>query len=210
MKKIIVLSLLLFFSLITGSYATIIDFRSGEFSSANGNSSFYYSPAGLTINALPGTAVLYQDSTDGLGINYSYEYDEIEEDEILYLQFDTPYLLNEILLTDLFYEPENSGNGWFKEEGQYSINGGNWIDFIANESQIPGTNGELTLIFSDSTIVSNIQFQAPGWKFNGLQDHEFSVGEIDISPVPEPATMLLLGSGLLVLAGLGTRKFRKR
>jgi len=31
-----------------------------------------------------------------------------------------------------------------------------------------------------------------------------------LAPVPEPATMLLLGSGLFVLAGLGRRKFMKR
>ena len=208
MKKIIVLSLIVFFSVITVSYATNIDFRSGDFSSADGESSFYYGPVGLTINALPESAVLYQDSTDGLGIRYSYENDEIEQSEILYLLFDTPYVLHEILITDLFYEPENTGSGWFKEEGQYSINGGDWIDFIANESQTPSTNGELSLIFSEATVISTIQFQAPGWKYNGLQNHEFSLAEIDISPVPEPATILLFISGLIGLIGF-RRKSRR-
>ena len=51
----------------------MIDFRSGYFSSAHGLSSFYYSPVGLTINALPEDAKLYQDSVDGLGVIYDYE-----------------------------------------------------------------------------------------------------------------------------------------
>jgi PEP-CTERM motif len=31
----------------------------------------------------------------------------------------------------------------------------------------------------------------------------------DVSPVPEPATLILLGSGMVVLAGFGRNKFKK-
>ena len=205
MKKSIIFSVILFFFLIAVSHATAINFRSNDFLLADNQPSFYYSPFGLTITAQPDNAVLYQDSTDGLGIRYSYENDEIEEDEILHLEFTTPYLLHAILITDLFYEPENSGGGCFKEEGQYRINGGDWVDFIALEGQTPSTNGELPLIFSVAPIISTIEFQAPGWKYCGLQDHEFSLGQIDVSPIPEPSTMLLFISGLIVLVG-----FRKK
>lgn len=213
MKKIFIFSMLLFFGQLSWSYATLINFRSSDFSSANGLSSFSYNPAGLTINALPSSAMLYQDSTDGIGIRYSYENDEIEEAELLHLSFSTSQYLEEILLTDLFYEPYNDKSGSYCEIGQYSFDNSHWVPFEADFNQQPGTNGELTLSFLPSTIITDIWFTAPGlenWddNFGGyLEDHEFSLAQIEVSatPTPEPATILLLGSGLIGFVG-----FRKR
>jgi hypothetical protein len=222
MKKVIIFSMLLIFGQLGWSHAMLIDFRSGDFSSADGLPSFTYNPAGLTINANPSGARLYQDSTDGIGIRHSYENDEIEGSERLHLSFSTPQYLEKITFTDLFYESKNYGSGSFYEKGQYSFDNSNWVSFQADFSQQSGTNGELTLSFASNPIITSVWFSAPGrqnWDNNYrgyLEDHEFSVAQIgvssaavDVSPTPEPSTMLLLGSGLVGLVGF-RRKFRRR
>lgn len=103
-----------------------------------------------------------------------------------------------------------------------SFDNNNWVTFQADISQQSGTNGELTLPFASNPIITNVWFSAPGranWDNNYggyLEDHEFSVAQIgvssaavDVSPAPEPSTMLLLGSGLIGLVGF-RRKFRRK
>ena len=117
-KTFLIIVVLVLMGFLSESGAVLIDFRSNDFSSANGSSTFYYSSAGLTIEAQPNGAKLYQDSSDGLGVNsYSnsstYEWDEIEGIERLHLHFNANKLLNEILITDLFYEQSNNISGQY-------------------------------------------------------------------------------------------------
>jgi hypothetical protein len=184
--------------------AAQIDFRTSAFSSANWQPSFSYTASdGVTLTITPGPrgATLYQDSTDGLGVRFSYEADEIEAKETLTIGFSEEVLLSDLFLTDLFNE---SG---YLERGAYAVNGGttkNW--FTADPGQTPGTNGELTL--DVGTYVTSITFSAPGKLMFGLQNHEFSLGGLDYSrrAVPEldpsagASTLLLLLGMLAVLS----------
>jgi hypothetical protein len=208
---------LIFLVLITLGFAAntgavLIDFRSSEFHIADWEPSEYFGSYGLTVEAAPGGARLYHDTTDGFGVRYSYENDEIEgPDERLHLSFDSAVGLTGFLVTDLFNEPFNGGGGNYLERGSYSFDNVNWTHFAAQPSQTPGTNGELYISLSSSPpTITDLWFMSLGWEDCRNEDHEFSVAQIEVNAVPEPASMLFLGFGMIAVAGFGRKKFLKK
>jgi hypothetical protein len=185
---------------VTGAAGTI-DFRSATFSGADNAATFSASAGGVTTTLTPDPreAKLYWDSTDGIGVRWSYETDEIEAIEKLTVSFSTPIRVQEIMLTDLFYEDGYLETGWYELDGGAA----NW--FSADLSQIPGSTNGVKLLSLDQTV-SSIRFGAPG-RFDG-ENHEFSVARIRFgaaAPIPEPASGALLGLGGM-LVGLAVRR----
>jgi hypothetical protein len=195
------------FLFMASASATVINFGSSTFTGADGQSTFNTNVFGIGVNLSANTGKLDWTAGDGIGIKTFLDPnpDEVQGAERLTigLSFAQPLMLNSITLSNLYYE-----NG-FREEGSYRLNGGAWIQFLADPGQTPGTQGLLSV--GVNQLVTSVEFKAPGWDptwSDPLRSSEFTLQNMDVGPaVPEPATFGLLGTALL---GLGLAGYRRR
>jgi hypothetical protein len=114
--------------------------------------------------------------------------DEVNRTEMLTINFTSSQFVESFTVNRLFQE----GCIFIifcgeDESGRYSINGGAFVDFNANSN-----TGNFTVNLNQAGV-NQIRFDVPG----SSAVNDYAVRSVNVTAVPEPASMMLLGTGLL-------------
>ena len=189
------------------AYATSVDFRDMSFADAKGQGSYQFSAGGvqITLSTNLQDAVLWWDEKDGFGVTSpsSYEVDEIEGPEKLFVSFSRPVALAQFSVSDLFYEHGYYEMGFYDVEDQGTEQGFLATKGVDNGERSVDVNQNLSLISFSS--LGRVEWQHHEFSLMGL-NFDYQGGEPYPSAVPVPAAAWLFGSGLLGVAGLMRRR----